>query len=98
MKTPIKILLLSSSFILATTIAYAQTQGASTPLTTGTGGANGLHTDQVDTGANASGTAHMKQTTGSGAQSESSRNSPAKESSEKNKSPASLDAGIKQEK
>jgi hypothetical protein len=94
----IKTILLSSAVILVTTAAFAQTQPAQTPMRTGAGGPNSINTDGPAGNTKATSGTHMKQTTGSGAQSGSMQKSPAKESADKAKSPASTNAGINQEK
>jgi hypothetical protein len=98
MKHQIKTLLLSGCLALATTVAFAQTPGASTPMRTGAGGPNSINNDSNDTsmnkGMNNKGSRMNagENTTGSGMK------SPAAQSNEKAVSPASTDAGIKQEK
>lgn len=96
--TSIKTILISSAFALATTVAFAQSQPAQTPMRTGAGGPNAINTDGPAGNTAATKGSQMKQTTGSGAQSGSMKNSPAKESADKAMSPASTNAGIKQEK
>jgi hypothetical protein len=98
MKTQFKTILLSGCLALATTVAFAQTPGASTPMRTGAGGPNSINNDSNDTSMNKGATNKGTLQNPGAATSGSGVKSPSAQSKEKAESPASLDAGVKQEK